>query len=75
MGSSARVEAHALILALATERAAIEAEHSRIASEIATLTAANADLAAVTQTADARIVELTAIVNSKRQRDPVWRSG
>src|SRR5215510_8241517 len=55
-------EAHALILALATERAAIAAENSRIASEIATLTAANADLAAVNQTADARIVELTAIV-------------
>src|SRR5215813_4022538 len=55
-------EAHALILALAEERAAIEAENSRIASEIATLTAANADLAAVNQTADARIVELTAIV-------------
>ncbi len=55
-------EAHALILALAEERAAIEAENSRIASEIARLTAANADLAAVHQTADARIVELTAIV-------------
>lgn len=55
-------EAHALILALAKERAAIEAENSRIASEMATLTAANADLAAVKQTADARIVELTAIV-------------
>ena len=55
-------EAHALILALAEERAAIEAENSRIASEMATLTAANADLAAVNQAADARIVELTAIV-------------
>src|SRR5581483_3501283 len=33
-----------------------------IASEIATLTAANADLAAVNQAADTRIVELTAIV-------------
>ncbi len=55
-------EAYALILALAEERAAIEAENSRIASEIATLTATNADLAAVNQTADARIVELTAIV-------------
>lgn len=55
-------EAHALILALAEERAAIEAENSRIASEIATLTATNADLAAVNQAADARIVELTAIV-------------
>jgi transposase len=50
-----------LILALAAERQAI-AENSRIASEIATLTAANANLAAVNQTADARIVELTAIV-------------
>jgi len=55
-------EAHALILALAEERAAIEAENSRIASEMATLTTANADLAAVNQAADARIVELTAIV-------------
>jgi transposase len=55
-------EAHALILALAEERAAIEAENCRIASEMATLTAANADLAAVNQAADARIVELTAIV-------------
>src|ERR1700752_548714 len=55
-------EAHALILALAEERAAIEAENSRIACEFATLTAANADLAAVNQAADARIVELTAIV-------------
>ena len=55
-------EAHALILTLAEERAAIEAENSRIASEMATLTAANADLAAVNQAADARIVELTAIV-------------
>ncbi len=55
-------EAHALILALAEERAVIEAENSRIASEIATLTAANADLAAVNQAADGRIVELTAIV-------------
>jgi hypothetical protein len=55
-------EAHALILALAQERAAIEAENSRIASEIATISAANADLAAVNQAADARIVELTAIV-------------
>src|SRR5947207_628455 len=55
-------EAHALILALAEERAAIEAENSRIASEMATLTASNADLAAVNQAADARIVELTAIV-------------
>jgi transposase len=55
-------EAHALILALAEERAAIEAENSRIASEIATLGAANADLAAVNTAADARIVELTAIV-------------
>ena len=55
-------EAHALILGLAAERAAVEAENSRIASEMATLTAANADLAAVNQTADARIVELTAIV-------------
>jgi transposase len=45
-------EAHALILALAEERAAIEAENSRIASEMATLTAANADLAAVNQAAD-----------------------
>lgn len=33
---------YALILALAEERAAIEAENSRIASEIATLTAAHA---------------------------------
>src|ERR1700756_1407479 len=55
-------EAHALIFALGEERAAIEAENSRIASEIATLTATNADLAAVNQAADARIVELTAIV-------------
>src|ERR1700757_2589816 len=55
-------EAHALILALAEERAAIEAENSRIASEMATLTTANADLAAVNEAADARIVELTAIV-------------
>ncbi|WFU41810.1 IS66 family transposase [Bradyrhizobium sp. CB82] len=55
-------DAHALILALAAERQAIEAENSRIASEIATLTAANADLAAVNQAADTRIVELTAIV-------------
>ena len=55
-------EAHALILALAEERAAIEAENSRIASEMATLITANADLAAVNQAADARIVELTAIV-------------
>src|SRR5246127_4330314 len=55
-------EAHALILALAEERAPIEAENSRIACEFATLTAANADLAAVNQAADARIVELTAIV-------------
>jgi transposase len=55
-------EAHALILALAAERAAIEAENSRVASEIATLTVANADLAAVNQAADARIVELTAVV-------------
>jgi hypothetical protein len=54
-------EAHALILALAAERRAIEAENSRIA-EIATLTAANADLAAINQAADARIVELTAVV-------------
>jgi transposase len=44
-------EAHALILALAEERAAIEAENSRIASEIATLTATNADLAAVNRDA------------------------
>jgi transposase len=55
-------EAHALILALAEERAAIDAENSRIGSEIATLAAANADLAAVNQAADARIAELTAIV-------------
>jgi transposase len=55
-------EAHALILALAAERQAIEAETSRIASEMANLTTANADLAAVNQTADARIMELTAIV-------------
>ncbi|WP_108523311.1 IS66 family transposase [Bradyrhizobium algeriense] len=55
-------DAHALILALAAERQAIEAENSHIVSEIATLTAANADLAAVNQAADARIVELTAIV-------------
>ncbi len=55
-------EAHALILALAAERQAIEAENSRIASEMATVAAANASLAAVNQTADARIVELTAIV-------------
>lgn len=47
-------EAHALILALAAERQAIEAENSRVASEIATLTAANADLAAINQAADAR---------------------
>lgn len=47
---------------VAAERQAIEATNSRIASEIATLTAANADLAAVNQAADARIVELTAIV-------------
>ena len=33
-------EAHALILALAEERAAIDAENSRIGSEIATLAAA-----------------------------------
>lgn len=59
---TALAEAQALILALAEERTAIEAENSRIASEIATLTAVNADLAAVNQTADARIVELTAIV-------------
>jgi transposase len=55
-------EAHALILAMAEERAAIEAENSRIASEIAALTAANGNLAAVNQAADARILELTAIV-------------
>jgi len=55
-------EAHSLILAMAEERAANEAENSRIASEIATLTVANANLAAVNQAADARIVELTAIV-------------
>ena len=55
-------EAHALILALAEERAAIEAENSRIGSEMATLAAANADLAAVNQAADVRIAELTAIV-------------
>jgi hypothetical protein len=54
-------EAHALILAMAEERAAIEAENSRIASEIATLTSTNADLAAV-KAADVRILELTAIV-------------
>lgn len=40
-------EAHALILASAAERQAIEAENSRIASEIAILTATNADLAPV----------------------------
>ena len=40
-------EAHALILTLVAERQAIEAENSRIASEMATLSAANADLAAV----------------------------
>jgi hypothetical protein len=51
-------EAHALILAMAEERAAIEAENSRIASEIAALTAANGNLAAVNQAADARIAEL-----------------
>jgi transposase len=51
-------EAHSLILAMAEERAANEAENSRIASEIATLTVANANLAAVNQAADARIVEL-----------------
>ena len=55
-------EAHALILALAKEHAAIDAKNSRIGSEIATLAAANADLAAVNQAADARIAELTAIV-------------
>jgi transposase len=55
-------QAHALILALAEERAAIEAENSRIGSEMATLAAANADLAAVNQAADVRIAELTAIV-------------
>lgn len=55
-------DAHALILALAAERQAIEAENSRIAAEIATLIAANPDLGAVNQAADARIVELTAIV-------------
>jgi transposase len=55
-------EAHALILAVAEERAAIEAENSRIASEIATLSSANAELAAVNHAADARTVELTAIV-------------
>jgi transposase len=48
-------EAHALIVALAEERAAIEAENSRIA-------AANTDLTAISKAADARIVELTAIV-------------
>jgi len=55
-------EAHALILAMTEERTAIEAENSRIASEIAALTAANGNLAAVNQAADARIAELTAIV-------------
>jgi transposase len=48
-------EAHALILALAEERAAIETENSRIA-------AANANLAVINKAADARIAELTAIV-------------
>jgi len=55
-------EAHALILAMTEERTAIEAENSRIASEMAALTAANGNLAAVNQAADARIAELTAIV-------------
>ena len=55
-------EAHALILAMTEERTAIEAEYSRIASEMAALTAANGNLAAVNQAPDARIVELTAIV-------------
>src|SRR6516165_6945018 len=48
-------EAHALILALAEERATIEAENSRI-------TAAIVDLTAVNKAADARIAELMAIV-------------
>jgi len=61
-------EAHALILAMAEERAAIEAENSRIASEIAALTAANGNLAAVNQAADARILELTAIVGAHALR-------
>lgn len=39
-----------------------EAGNSRIASQVATLTSANADLAAVNHAADARILELTAIV-------------
>jgi transposase len=55
-------EAHALILAMAEERAAIEAENSRIASESAALTAANGNLAAVNQAANVRIAELTAVV-------------
>jgi hypothetical protein len=55
-------EAHSLILAMAEQRAAIEAENSRITSEIAALTAANGSLAAVNEAADARIVELIAIV-------------
>src|SRR6516165_6753393 len=60
-------EAHALILAMTEERAAIEAENSRIASEIAALAAANGNLAAVNQAADARIAELTAIVPRPRK--------
>ena len=48
-------EAHALILALAEERATIEAENSRIATEVA-------DLTAVNKAADARIAELMAMV-------------
>jgi hypothetical protein len=55
-------EAQALILALAEERAVIDAENSRIGSEIAILAAANADLAAVNQAANAQIAELIAIV-------------
>jgi transposase len=55
-------EAHALILALSGERAAIEAENRRIVVEIAALSAANGNLAAVNQPADTRIAESTAIV-------------